>query len=165
MTPSTFEAVTLRSIMRLERREGAILSSKGYPMDKKWFLKSKTVWFNVLVFAMAYFGLGIGDAEGFSKWAGEAGGTDLAFAGIPFAELLLRFITTKPVGSAGKSIVKSKTVLFNVLVIVVLLVLLAQPDPPVESQALVGLLAVAGINLVLRFSTDSGIKVLPVGNH
>lgn len=133
-------------------------------MNKKWFLKSKTVWFNALILALIYFGLGVGDAEGFGDWVQQSGGEELAIAGLPVMELLLRFITTQPVGSGGKSMFKSKTVMFNALAIGALLVLLAQPNPPIDTPVLTGLLTVAVGNLLLRFSTDSGVSVLPVAS-
>jgi len=115
----------------------------------KWFLRSKTLWVNGL--ATGGLLLALQDQA-----ASEIGNMGLALTA-PIGNTALRFATTQAVGRMGKSVLKSKTMLFNIALLIGGGFAFAG-DQSGLGAALVGL---AVVNLALRLTTRSGVTVLP----
>lgn len=114
----------------------------------KWIARSKTFWANGATAAAFAAGLGELDTEPFIQAVGVSA---------PLANIGLRFATREALGRFGKSVLKSKTVWINLLLIG------GGGMAAFAGQgALGGVLVVLGFaNLGLRAITNTGATLFP----
>lgn len=115
----------------------------------KWFIRSKTLWLNGIA------------AGGLLFAAQDAAANDVEALGAalvaPIGNTLLRFVTSQAIGRFGKRLLKSKTVVFNILLLGGAGLALAQG----LSELGIAIGGLALVNLWLRLVTKSSVTVLP----
>lgn len=117
----------------------------------KWFVRSKTLWVNLLIGAAFAAGLPVPD--------GATSADALQFVGVaaPVGNGLVRFATRQGLGSYGKRALRSKTVWLNVALLIGAGAAIAAGSAPVAGV----LIGVAVVNLWLRGITDTPVTIAP----
>lgn len=148
-------------------------------MNAKSFIRSKTIWFNVLIIAALVAHL-MGRIDLTKTFTDVQDGDVPLLLAVAVANLLLRWITIKPVGSGGKPFFLSRTLWVNGLIVAGIVAQVmgwgdfmhyasevadrlnklfgVDQSGGVDSM---GLLMLVLNNIFLRLLTEDAIKILP----